>query len=348
MNTSLRRRIVLGALLWSVGLFVVAGAGMVALVNHHADYATAIHVALSHAPFVFIVSAVCLGVGLWYVRRGLTPVGHLRTRLAAVHAGREARVSGDYPAEIQPLVDDVNALLAHQEETVRRAVAKAGDLAHGLKTPLALLASEADRAANAGHAELAAAIAQHIDRMRRQIDHHLAHARAAASGATPGVRTSLAESAQGLARALNHLYSARALHLDVDVHDQAVRVTREDLDEMLGNLLDNACKWAKSRVRVSSSCDAATLMVEIVVEDDGAGLAAELREKVLQRGVRADEAAPGSGFGLAIARDLADVYGGRVTLDASSLGGLRARLSLPAATEDAQERNNDRGVKGEA
>ena len=330
MTTSLRRRIILGAVLWSVGLFVVAGGGMVLLVTHHEKYATAIHVALSHAPFVVIVSAICLFVGLWYVRRGLDSVAHLRARLAAVHEGRDARVSGQYPAEIQPLVDDVNALLAHQEETVRRAVAKAGDLAHGLKTPLAVLAGEADRAAAGGHTQVAAAIAQQVERMKRQIDHHLAHARAAASGATPGVRTPVHEAANGLARTVERLYAARAIRVDVNVApEHVVRVSREDLDEMIGNLLDNACKWGRSHVRVRSTAADGVILVE--VEDDGRGLAPDLRERVLQRGVRADEAAPGFGFGLTIVRDLAEIYGGRITLDSSPLGGLHARLQLPAA-----------------
>jgi signal transduction histidine kinase len=330
MNTSLRRRVFFGAILWSAGLFVVTGGLVMAIMNHHERTAAAVHRIFSHPPLVAAIALVCLALGLWHVRRGLTPVGHLRERLAAVHEGRDRRVSGDYPAEIQPLVDDVNALLAHQEEVVQRAVAKAGDLAHGLKTPLALLAGEAERALAAGQTELAASISQHVDRMRRQIDHHLAHARAAASGATPGVRSVVHESAEGLARTLQRIYASRGLEIDVDVPpDHAVRVTREDLDEILGNLLDNACKWTTSRVRLHSSAMDGIIILD--VEDDGAGLAPELREQVMQRGVRADEAAPGSGFGLAIVRDLAEIYGGRITLDASPLGGLRARLQLPAA-----------------
>ena len=330
MNTSLRRRVFLGAVLWSAGLFVVAGGVMMVIINHHENYAAGVHHFFSHVPAVTVVSVVCLTVGLWYVRRGLSPVGQLRERLAAVHEGREPRLTGAYPAEIQPLVDDVNALLAHQEQTVQRAVAKAGDLAHGLKTPLALLAGEAERAAASGQTELAAAIAQHVERMRRQIDHHLAHARAAASGATPGARTAVAESVEGLVRTVQRLYASRSLRLDVDIAAQhAVRVTREDLDEMLGNLLDNACKWGRSRVRVTSTATDASISID--VEDDGSGLPEALREKVLQRGVRADEAAPGSGFGLAIVRDLTEVYGGRITLEESPLGGLRARLQLPRA-----------------
>ena len=327
MSGSLRRRVFLGALLWSAGLFVVAGGAMMVVINHHAHYAQVVHHLFSHAPLVTLVAVFCLALGLLYVRRGLSPVGQLRERLAEVHRGRAPRVTGRYPAEIQPLVDDLNALLEHQERTVQRAVAKAGDLAHGLKTPLALLASEAERAAAGGHTDVAAAITQQVDRMRRQIDHHLAHARAAASGATPGVRTLVAKSAEGLVRTLQQLHAARSIHIDIDIAaDHAVRVAREDLDEMLGNLLDNACKWGRARARISSSVSGDRVL--ITVEDDGAGLAAALRERVLQRGVRADEAAPGSGIGLAIVRDLAEVYGGRITLDASPLGGLRANLEL--------------------
>ena len=330
MNPSLRRRVFFGAILWSVGLFVVAGGFIMVLINHHQPAATAIHRAFSHGPLVTLVAAFCLGIGLLYVRRALSPVGRLRERLADVHAGKEPRLTGAYPAEIQPLVDDVNALLAHQEQNVRRAVAKAGDLAHGLKTPLALLASEAERAAAAGQTDLALAITQHIERMRRQIDHHLAQARAAASGTTPGVRTAVIESADGIARTLDRLYAAREIRIAVAVAaEHAVRTTREDLDEMLGNLVDNACKWARARVTITSSSSSDAILID--VEDDGAGLPEALRETVLQRGVRADETAPGSGFGLAIVRDLAGLYGGRVTLDASPLGGLRARLQLPRA-----------------
>jgi len=168
-----------------------------------------------------------------------------------------------------------------------------------------------------------------IDRMQRQIDYHLAHARAAASAAAPGARASVAESADGVARALRRLHDGRGLTIDVRApQEHAVRCQREDLDEMLGNLLENACKWARARVAVQSTVDRD--IVAIVVDDDGPGIAADLRESVLQRGVRADQASPGSGFGLAIVRDLAELYGGSIGLDDSPLGGLQARLRLPS------------------
>jgi signal transduction histidine kinase len=276
---------------------------------------------------VAIAAAACMAVGFWLVRSGLTPIVQLRGRLSGVHAGRERRVDGSYPTEVQPLVDDLNALLEQREQAVHRARAKAGDLAHGLKTPLAVLSQEADRAGTEGQLELADAIRQQVERMRRQIDYHLAHARAAASGAAAGAACAVAASSGPLVRTMLRLHAGRGVTIGERVPpDHGVRCQREDLDEILGNLLDNACKWAKSRVTIESAPDGPA--IAILVDDDGPGLPAAMREKVLQRGVRADEAAPGSGLGLAIARDLVDLYGGSIALQDSPLGGLRARVTL--------------------
>jgi signal transduction histidine kinase len=215
---------------------------------------------------------------------------------------------------------------------VSRAQAKAGDLAHGLKTPLAILVHEAARVAELGHMDLAASIQEQIERMRRQIDYHLAHARAAASAATPHARTTVADSTESLVRTLQRLYASRGLTIDANVPAACVvRCQREDLDEMLGNLLDNACKWARTRVSVTAQPSGSQIV--ITVDDDGPGIDPAMREAVLQRGVRADEAAPGSGFGLAIVRELAEVYGGSVSLGGSPLGGLRANLALPSTVD---------------
>ena len=164
--------------------------------------------------------------------------------------------------------------------------------------------------------------------MRRQIEFHLAHARAAGSGNMPGARCPVLPSVQGLTRTLLRIYVARGLAILVDVpRGHVIRGQQEDLEEMLGNLLDNACKWAKSRVKIQSTQeDGAVVMT---VDDDGSGLAASMRDVVLQRGVRADEAAPGSGLGLAIVRDLVELYEGTFSLEDSPMGGLRARLRLP-------------------
>jgi len=328
---SLRGRIMLGAVLWTIGLFIGVALLSTALMLRYPRYPLVLHGTAFHYPAILAVTVlVCMVVGLLQVRRGLGPLNQLRARLAAVHAGKERRIEGRYPAEVQPLVNDVNALLDYREETVRRALAKAGDLAHGLKTPLAVLAHEVDRARAAGQVDLAAAISEQLDRMRRQMDYHLAHARAAASGAAPGAQCRVVESADGLARTLRRLHAERGLTIDVRVAEEhAVRAQREDLDEMLGNLVDNACKWARTSVALASC--AANGKVVITVDDDGPGLAESLREAVLQRGVRADEAAPGTGFGLAIVRDLAELYGGSIVLERATPGGLRARLTLPAA-----------------
>jgi signal transduction histidine kinase len=228
------------------------------------------------------------------------------------------------------LITDLNELLDAREERVTRALKKAGDLAHGLKTPLTLLNQHAERARASGQIELAEAIKQQVDRMRRQVDYHLAHARASASGGNPAARSHVLTSADGLARTMATIHADRAIAIDVAVsHEHFVRAQREDLDELLGNVIDNACKWAVSRVEIRSSTDGGHVVV--TVDDDGPGLAGELREAVLQRGVRADEAAPGSGLGLAIVADLVELYGGSIALGASPLGGLRATLRLPVA-----------------
>ena len=323
---SLRGRVMVGAVLWTIGLFTVIT--ITFTFSMHAR-ATAI-VVHSHTSISVIVALFCLFGGLALVRAGLAPFDDMRRRLSDVRKGIHHELPGTYPTEVQPLVDDLNGLLDHRDRMVQRALAKAGDLAHGLKTPLAVLAREAEIAASRGQHDLAATMTQQVERMRRQIDYHLAHARAAASGATVGSRCSVSDSADALARTLLRLHAERGLAIDVQVpSDHSVRGQREDLEEMLGNLLDNACQWARSRVVITSSLHDSRVVV--TVDDDGPGIEPSMREAVLQRGVRADEAAPGSGLGLAIVRDLAQLYGGSIALDGAPQGGLRARLELPAA-----------------
>ena len=321
---SFRRRLVFGSVFWILGLLAITTATSLTIIHRYPHL-----VGFVHNSALIVFATVCLLGGLSVVRHGLSPFAELRERLAAVHQGRDRRVEGRYPSEVQPLVDDLNALLEHRDHTVKRAIAKAGDLAHALKTPLAVLAHEAEAADKAGQLELAAVMHQQIERMRRQIDYHLAHARAAASGAAPGAHCSVLASAEGLARTLLRLHAGRSLAIQVDVDPaHTVRSEREDLDEMLGNLLDNACKWGRSQIAIASAVSGSTVV--ITVDDDGPGLETSMREAVLQRGVRADEAAPGSGLGLAIVRDLAELYGGSIALSSSPAGGLRARLQLPA------------------
>ena len=323
--SSFRFRLLVGSLLWTGGLLYIAHVGSMFFMFGRDPLLRFGNL----YPTIALAAAVMV-VGFLQVRAGLSSFAALRSRLASVRQGQERQVTGRYPTEVQPLVDDLNALLAHRDKRISDALAKAGDLAHGLKTPLAVLAHESERAKAAGQTELSAVIGQQVDRMRRQVDYHLAHARAAASGATPGARCIVVESAEALARTLQRLHAERGVTIALDIApNHAIRGQREDLDEMLGNLLDNACHWANSRVAIASS--AADSRILITVDDDGPGLASDLRDVVLQRGVRADEAAPGTGLGLAIVRDLAELHGGSIALAGSPLGGLQARLHLPAA-----------------
>jgi len=322
---SLRSSLVAGAVLWTIGIIAVVNVLSLTLVHHFPRKMGIVHWSL-----LGVLAVVLIAAGLSQVQRGLSPINRLRERLAALRDGRERRIGGDYPDEVQPLVDDLNALLDERDRRVTRALAKAGDFAHGLKTPLAVLAQEAERLRAGGDHGLADRLDDGVDQMRRQVEYHLAQTRAAAAQGAADVRCAVVVSVEGLARTMRRLHADRGVSLDVAVAPaHVVRVRREDLDEMLGNVIDNACKWARSQVRVAAS--AADGGVVIDVDDDGPGLDPSMRDAVLQRGVRADEAAPGSGLGLAIVRDLAELYGGAIVLGESPLGGLRARLRLPAA-----------------
>jgi len=320
---TLQARFIAGAVFWTSGLLAAAFAIAIAVVARYPHSALIVHDGL-----LALVGAALVTAGLSVIRRGLSPVAMLRERLSDVRDGRSGRLEGQYPDEVTPLVEDLNGLLADRERRVARAAARAGDLAHGLKTPLAILAQEVARAEAAGQHDLAASIQQQVTRMQRQIDSHLAQARAAA-GVSASARTHVDDAVSGLVRTMERLYAERALAIQAHIPlDCTVRAPIEDFEEMLGNLLDNACKWTKSRVTVTATADSGGVV--IAVDDDGAGLNAGMRDQVLKRGVRADEAAPGSGLGLAIVRDLAEAYGGSITLEQSSLGGVSAQLRLPA------------------
>jgi len=325
---SLRARVLLGACLWTFGLFILFGVVLTQALFRHPGVPGVFHRIFLYVGPLVATAAVCLVAGLFLVRRGLTSFGALRTRLVAVRDGRQRRLDGAFPVEVQPLIGELNGLLADREQRIGRALTTAGDLAHGLKTPLAVLNHVAAQARERNQPALADAVAQQVERMRRQVDYHLAQARASAAGGRADARCPVRVSADGLVRTMQIVHGGRGLIVDVTVSEAAtVRVTREDLDEMLGNVLDNACRWARSRVAVHAASGATSIVV--MVDDDGPGLAPELREAVLKRGVRADEAAPGSGLGLAIVRDLAELHGGAVALSAAPLGGLRVELTLP-------------------
>jgi signal transduction histidine kinase len=272
------------------------------------------------------------------VQIGLRPLSRLRSGLNAVRAGRQKRFTEAMPSEIMPLVDDLNALLAHAEDSVGRGRLQAGNLAHALKTNLAMLANEArlldSQNGQDGPGRIGAAMVERVEVMRRHIDHHMARARAAASRGIPGLSAPVADRVAALARVMRKLHADRALEIVADsAADHSFAGEREDLDEMLGNLVDNACAWARRRVAVASRLDDAPGWLILTVDDDGPGLPADRREAVLMPGVRLDESVPGTGLGLTVVHDLARLYGGDLTLEDSPLGGLRARLRLPMARD---------------
>ncbi len=263
---------------------------------------------------------------------GLAPLKRLREALSALREGRTPRLDGRYPVELQPLVDDLNSVLDRQAATLERARAQAGNLAHALKTPLTILnqAAVAAGASVAERDELPALVLDQVRVARRHVDWHLARARAAAAAQNgTGLRTAVRPLAEGLVRVMQKIHADRRLSIGVDVDPRlAFAGESQDLQEMLGNLVDNACKAARSQVRIDATQDAG--QVRLTVDDDGPGIAPDQRAQALERGRRLDETA-GSGLGLAIVQELACLYGGSVELGSSPLGGLRAKLSLPAA-----------------
>jgi signal transduction histidine kinase len=281
-----------------------------------------------------IWSFILLGLGLVVailiqVRVGLLPLRRLREALHRIRDGKAERLEGDFPAEIAPLAAELNSLIEHSAEIVARARTHVSNLAHFLKTPLSVLASEAEIAEDGSEKMLAAQVRKQVDAMRRQVDHYLSRARAAGSVNVLGNRTLVAPVLNDLANVLTRIHAARDIVIDAESAPAlSFRGERQDLEEMAGNLMDNAAKWARHRVRVRAWSEGPRLVVS--VEDDGPGLSPEDRARVGERGERLDESVPGSGLGLAIVRDISKLYAGFLTLEDSDLGGLKARLTLPA------------------
>lgn len=261
---------------------------------------------------------------------GLAPLKALQRALNQVRDGQAPRLQGAFPDELQPLVQDFNTVLDRNAEATARARTQAGNLAHALKTPLAVMAQAAGDASE--RSSLPALVAEQVAVAQRQLDWQLARARAAATQGLPGQRTALAPVLQGLLRVMGKVHAARHLqwHAPAPGGDALFAGESQDLQDMLGNLLDNAARWASREVAVTAQRNANELL--ITIEDDGPGIAPERRGAALTRGTRLDESAPGSGLGLHIVAELAGLYGGTLALDDSALGGLRVRLSLPAAS----------------
>jgi signal transduction histidine kinase len=265
---------------------------------------------------LILLAAIQAVYGLWPLRR-------VRRAIAAIRSGKKSRIEERLPREIAPLTEELNALLAHNETQAEEARRHAGNLAHALKTPLTVITN----AATARAEDLGPTVIREATTMRRQVDHHLARARAVGRRATGHARAAVWPSLEAVERAVSRLYPEVTVDLAGD-KQAAARVERQDLDEMLGNLIENAAKYGGGRVFVTVKTTAD--MVEIEVEDDGRGIPDAERGTIFDRGARLDTGKPGTGLGLAIVRDVAQIYGGGIALEESEdLGGLLARLALP-------------------
>ncbi len=266
------------------------------------------------------------------VRLGLAPLKRISESLAAIRSGRAERLAGEFPLEIAPLARETNALIDANREIVERARTHAGNLAHALKTPLSVIVNEAAARVND---PLAEKVIEQADIMRDQMVRQLERARLAARPTVLGTLIDVPPVVTALARTMEKLHRDREIAIAVDVPAQACfRGEQQDLEEMVGNLVDNACKWARSRVSVEVVTEGAAAdgksNVRVIVDDDGPGLSPAERERVAHRGQRLDESKPGSGLGLSIVVELASLYKGVLTLGTSPIGGLRAELALPA------------------
>ena len=280
----------------------------------------------------FVVLAVALsGSTALAVRFGLRPLRALREGVAAIRRGEAVSIAGEFPEDVAPLAAEINLLLEANREVVERARTQVGNLAHALKTPLSVIINEAE----SGSPTLADKVREQADVMTRQVSFYLDRARAAARATSSGASTELSPVVAALARTFAKVYAERGLKFEI-VDGEGIRFRGEsqDLTDLIGNLLDNAGKWARSRVVIAAEREprlraGARAYFYVRIDDDGPGLAPQARAAAIERGRRLDESRPGSGLGLSIVADLAAVYGGSLNLEDSPLGGLSASLKLP-------------------
>ena len=295
--------------------------------------ATEIDRDLAEFTTMLIAALGVLGLGLvaatyFQVRFGLSPLRAIRQGLAAIRSGEAEQLEGELPYEIRPLQQELNALIQSNREIVDRARTHVGNLAHALKTPLSVISNEA----RTQKGPLAAKVIEQAGIMRTQITHHLDRARVAARSSVIGDATEVDAVLRALKRTVDRIYEERGLDVEVTCDkDLKFQGEKQDFEEMVGNLLDNACKWARSQVSVEAHQKEGAARFIVIVDDDGPGLTEEQRARVVKRGQRLDETKPGSGLGLSIVADLAHLYKGRFELEPSPEGGLRARLELPGA-----------------
>jgi signal transduction histidine kinase len=280
------------------------------------------------AAAMVVLGAGLVGAIFVQVAVGLNPLFAMGREIAEVRKGRAQRLTPNYPSELAPLANELNALLDHNQEVVERQRTHVGNLAHALKTPISVLLTEA--ASSTG--PLSGVVTRQAETMRHQVEHHLRRARAAARSQGAGERTPVAEVLDEIVRTLERIFSARDVRIDWEAPDDLSFLgERQDLQELAGNVLENACKFCRGRVRVEAE-EVGAARWRLTVEDDGPGLTPEQRKTVLKRGERLDESAPGSGLGLSIVDELARAYGGALSLSESRrLGGLRIDMELPRA-----------------
>jgi signal transduction histidine kinase len=283
------------------------------------------------------LSIVLVLTTIFQVRFGLAPLKRISDSIADIRSGRAERLEGEFPVEIAPLARETNALIDANREIVERARTHVGNLAHAIKTPLSVIVNEASARSGDAFAEK---VLEQTHVMRDQVAHHLERARIAARLTIIGTVTEVAPVIEALRRTMEKIHRDRGIMIDVEADTSAkFRGERQDVEEMVGNLVDNACKWAESRVFIEVLVERgggmraggidSGLTLRIIVDDDGRGLSPDERAKVSRRGARLDESKPGSGLGLSIVVDLAALYGGSLTLGTAPIGGLRAELLLP-------------------
>lgn len=301
-------------------LLLVASAPMMGIRDDVIDVAK--HMAISFSLLALgLLAAVFL-----QIRIALRPVAAISKEISDIHLGTADKMTGDFPRDVQPLADELNNLLDHNSMLLRRARNQLGDLAHSIKNPLTVINNEA-RAMSSKKGDLI--LSQTAD-IASSVDHHLSRARAFGTTNVLGSRAKVRAVAEDLEFALKRIYKDRGLEFDLSgLSACTVRCEVQDLEEMLGNLMDNACKWAKSRVIVHCRLDGGRC--HLLVEDDGPGIPEDEISRVLQRGQRLDESREGHGLGLGIIQDIVEMYSGKLTLGRSGYGGLSAELNLPGA-----------------
>ncbi|MDT3777294.1 HAMP domain-containing sensor histidine kinase [Nitrospira sp. MA-1] len=282
---------------------------------------------------MLLVTLIALGVGLvgavfFQIRIGLRPLSRLQQALAETRLGKTARLPESFPGEVQPVVSELNALLDHNAALLDRARTQTANLAHALKNPLTVLTNEA----RTMEGEQGSLLGEQLKNMTHSVHRYLSRARAAGANGFVGIRTPVGTIAEDLRFSMDHLYKGKALNIHViGLEEIYFHGDVQDLEEMLGNLIDNACKWAKKEVQIRGEW--AGDKWRVIVEDDGPGIPEGQEAVVIQRGRRLDEAIPGSGLGLDIVFDIVMLYGGSLYLDRSTLGGVRANLEWPAVDE---------------